>query len=108
MFVNVPSSQGLFQLPPGSPMHHVSTFPGTLNQSDNNPPPIRSFSYQPPGTGSAERGPPPPGRALSESWTSEMTPPPPVVSSPQLPEPRTVPPAIPGLYCLVLRWPFLP
>ncbi|XP_069103480.1 LOW QUALITY PROTEIN: mitogen-activated protein kinase kinase kinase 7-like [Argopecten irradians] len=54
-----------------SPVHHVSTYPGTLNQAsqDTTPPPIRSFSYQPPQT--TERVQPHNSRAAS--WTSEMS-----------------------------------
>lgn len=53
------------------PVHHVSTYPGSISQSaqETTPPPIRSFSYQPPQT--TERVQPHSVRA--SSWTSDMS-----------------------------------
>lgn len=73
MFVNTTSNishPGPLSASP-VPVHHVSTYPGSISQSaqETTPPPIRSFSYQPPQT--TERVQPHSVRA--SSWTSDMS-----------------------------------
>ncbi|KAJ8315147.1 hypothetical protein KUTeg_007297 [Tegillarca granosa] len=64
VFVNAPAITINTTSPP---VHHVSTFPGSLTSRDNMPHPIRSISYQPPPTERVH-----PHGARAASWTSDI------------------------------------